>query len=122
MLLADFESCFNEIPFYSVRGNMDASRTGLPYKRIVEFEPFRVGLIHGWGKPAEVPQNALSEFTDQTLDVLVFGHSHTPVIARVGGTLLLNPGSALDHRGRAERCSVGLLTLGTKVQAEIIYL
>jgi putative phosphoesterase len=42
--------------------------------------------------------------------VVVFGHSHIPLIEDVDGLLLLNPGSATDRR-RQPHCSVALLTI-----------
>lgn len=117
---ADFESCFDEIPIYAVQGNMDSARLGLPLRRIIKIANFRVGLIHGWGPPSAVPRNVLSEFKNDNLDLLVFGHSHTPFHAHVGRTLLFNPGSATDHRGNADRCSVGLVEIGQMISAKHI--
>ncbi|WP_020676337.1 metallophosphoesterase family protein [Geopsychrobacter electrodiphilus] len=122
IILPELESCFDDIPFYAVRGNMDPARPGLPVKRVLRFAGFRIGLIHGWGAPDEVPTRVLNEFSGQTLDVLIFGHSHQPFLERRGSLLLFNPGSALEHRGRAERCSVGLLDLGAEAMARHVYL
>lgn len=116
------DGCFGDLPFYPVRGNMDASHPDLPIKRVVKLENWRIGLIHGWGRPSEVAGHVLREFNPADLDVLIFGHSHTPWLSRVGGTLLFNPGSATDHRGRAHSCSVGLIGLGDEISARHIYL
>ncbi len=121
MLIADFAYCFADIPFYAVQGNMDAARADLAIKRILKFGEFRIGLIHGWGPPALVPQHVFTAFADgPRLDLLIFGHSHAPYLERVGQTLLFNPGSALDHRGLADSCSVGLVEIGEKIQARHI--
>ncbi len=99
---------------------MDAARLDLPLKRIIEVAGYRIGLIHGWGPPSAVPQNVLPEFENENLDLLVFGHSHTPFHDYVGRTLLFNPGSALDHRGNADGCSVGLVEIGQTITARHI--
>lgn len=117
MVIADFENCFEGIPVYSVQGNMDAGRYDLPLRRIIEVAGFRIGLIHGWGAPAEVPRNVLAEFDGDKLDLLVFGHSHTPYKQSIGQTLLFNPGSAMDHRGYARGCTVGLVEVGPALSA-----
>jgi len=122
MILPELETCFDDIPVYAVRGNMDQSRPGLPMKRILRVAGFRIGLIHGWGPPEGVPSRVLAEFSEEALDVLVFGHSHKPFIEKVGDLLLFNPGSALDHRGFADRCSVGILELAKEVSARHVYL
>ena len=37
-------------------------------------------------------------FKDEELDIIIFGHSHMPVVRYVGRTLLINPGSPTDKR------------------------
>ncbi len=120
MVAAGFESCFGELPVYAVRGNMDPALPDLPIKRIIRLANMRIGLIHGWGPSSAVPQNVYNEFAHENLDLLVFGHSHTPFQTRVGNTLLFNPGSALDHRGNADSCTVGLIEIGKKLNARHI--
>jgi putative phosphoesterase len=120
IVIADLESCFAGIPFYAVQGNMDTGSPDLPLKRILKVAGYRIGLIHGWGSPSAVPRNVLKEFSGDDLDMLIFGHSHTPYHAVVGSTLLFNPGSAMDHRGNADSCSVGLVELGRKIYARHI--
>lgn len=116
------DGCFGDLPFYPVRGNMDASHPDLPIKRVVSLLNWRIGLIHGWGRPSEVAHNVLREFSAEDLDVLIFGHSHSPWLSRFGKTLLFNPGSATDHRGHARSCSVGLIRLGDEITAQHIFL
>lgn len=122
MLDGVLEGCFGEIPFYSVQGNIDNSHPDLPMKRLVTLAGWHLGLIHGWGRPSEVADNVLQEFVLEDLNVLIFGHSHTPWLSWAGKTLLFNPGSATDHRGRARSCSVGLIELGDDIRAQHIYL
>lgn len=117
MAIPELESCFGGIPFYAVQGNMDKVRLDLPLKRIVDVAGYRIGLIHGWGPPSAVPHNALSEFEGDPVDLLVFGHSHTPYHEVVGQVLMFNPGSATDHRGNAESCSIGLVEIGKTLTA-----
>ncbi|MGB2696849.1 MAG: metallophosphoesterase family protein [Candidatus Zixiibacteriota bacterium] len=79
---------------YAVHGNMDDSdvKKLLPDKRIVEISGKRIGIIHGWGAPFDLAQRIKKKF-EQDLDVLIFGHSHTPYHKKDGKTLLFNPGS-----------------------------
>ncbi len=120
MIIADLESCFDGIPVYSVQGNMDPARPNLPLRRIVKVQGYQIGLIHGWGPSSAAPQNVLTEFETDNLDLLVFGHTHTPFHAYVGRTLLFNPGSAMDHRGNADSCSVGLVEIDQTICAKHI--
>jgi predicted phosphodiesterase len=55
-------------------------------------------------------------------EVVVFGHSHRPLVERVEGVLHLNPGSAGPRRFRLP-VTLGLLDLGQGApRAEIIEL
>ena len=120
-------------PVTAVQGNMDSPGVllDLPLKTIVEAEGHRIGLIHGHHVPhpdhvLAQPLNfealhayLLSEFRDEGVEYIVYGHTHQAHIVTVADVLLVNPGSAT----RAKVKSVGLLTVGPKaIQAEIIVL
>lgn len=110
---------FAATPVYAVRGNLDHSHPQLPVKRIVTAAGRRIGMIHGWGAPTGLPERVLREFADESLDVLVFGHSHFPYCRLHRQTLLFNPGSPTDRRS-APRHSVGLLDLSATVVGEVV--
>jgi putative phosphoesterase len=110
-------------PVTAVRGNMDRSTEQNPLKRIVEIEGegVRIGLIHGWGGPYDVPMRVLGEF-EKKPDCIVFGHSHQPFNEYLAGVLMFNPGSPTDKRF-APYFSVGILTVSNGgVTGEIIKL
>jgi len=115
----DILLAFDDLPVYRVRGNMDPSEKGLQVKRVVTFDHFKVGLIHGWGPPQGLEERVLQEFNGQQLDVLVYGHSHYPVCHRRDGLLFFNPGSPTDRRS-APFHSVGLLEIGDTARGQII--
>ncbi len=91
-------------PLSAVAGNMDPPelRARWPEESVLELGGRRVGLIHGWGAPQDLARRVVERFQAPDgrvpLDVLVFGHSHQPLVERRGGLLLLNPGSAVDQR------------------------
>ena len=117
----ELESCFAPLPWYAVRGNMDFFDSDLPERRILPLAGWRIGMVHGWGSPQGIEARVLSCFADDSIDVLIFGHSHQPVCRKQGSLLLLNPGSATDRR-HAPCHSVGLLSLGDEINAEIVTL
>lgn len=89
-------------PVVAVHGNSDDPdlQARLPAARVVEHAGLRIGLVHGHEGPGRsTPERALRTFAGQGVDVVVFGHSHWPLLERAeGGTLLLNPGSPTDPR------------------------
>jgi hypothetical protein len=114
-------------PLYAVAGNMDpaAVRARFPEQQVVELAGRKLGLLHGWGAPGDLVRRVLERFTgpagELDLDVLIFGHSHQPLVERRGSLLLLNPGSPVDQRWAPFR-SLALLELGESVEARIVRL
>ncbi|HEY8448965.1 MAG TPA: metallophosphoesterase [Bacillota bacterium] len=109
-------------PTYAVTGNCDdPAGARQPQQRLLEWEGVRIGLVHGHlGRGRTTVERARSHFPDA--DVIVFGHSHEPLLTRDGRLLLLNPGSPTDRR-RAPRASFAWLQLSAgKVEAEHVFL
>lgn len=117
----DLLHCFDRKPIVAVKGNCDETAPELPIKRIFETDGFRIGLIHGWGGPSGIIANVLKEFSSESIDALVFGHSHYPLCRMHGDILLFNPGSALDRRD-APFHSAGILNLDEKISGRILNL
>jgi len=120
-------------PVTAVQGNMDLPGVllDLPLKAIVEAEGRRIGLIHGHHVPHPdrvlsqpldfevIHAYLLSEFRDEGVECIVYGHTHQAHVATVDNVLIVNPGSAT----RAKVNSVGLLAVGPDaIRAEIVVL
>ena len=105
----------------AVSGNMDPAsvRDVLPERMTLDLEGLRIGLVHGWGTPSGLEDRLLKTFDG--VDCLIFGHSHQPVNRVQNGTLLFNPGSAMDRRF-ASFNSLGILNISGGIQGEIIIL
>jgi len=108
-------------PTRAVCGNMDMAevKERLPIKDTIVVGAFKVGLIHGYGPPARIIETVSGEFS--RLDVIVFGHSHSPANQMVKKTLLFNPGSPTDKIFAAYN-SFGILDLGDEIKGRIIRL
>jgi putative phosphoesterase len=98
-------------PVHAVRGDHDANLAGLPSINEVVVEGRRIVLVHGnrsrWIEEPQtllwtlslgyfhphddLPRSLHRRFADA--DVIVFGHTHNPYVARFGRTLLFNPGA-----------------------------
>ena len=94
-----------------VRGNGDDHDLWrrLPQTRTFELAGVRIGMIHDAGRADGRPARLAGLF--RGCDVVVFGHSHVPLIEWHGGQLLLNPGSAVDRR-RQPTCTMVRLSIG----------
>ncbi|RCX11269.1 hypothetical protein DFR58_12642 [Anaerobacterium chartisolvens] len=78
-------------------------------KKIICEEGVRIGIIHGhYGEGASSLERSRRAFRNETVDCIVFGHSHMPVNEVIGGVLFFNPGSPTDKR-RQKYFSYGLL-------------
>jgi putative phosphoesterase len=81
--------------FVGVWGNNDKGyiRDLLKEKIIVPVEGYKIGLYHGHGDSKNTLQRAYDEFTNDKVDIIVFGHSHQPLILTKNKVLMINPGS-----------------------------
>jgi len=109
---------FHSKKILAVCGNMDSPdvRKQLPTHRVFQAGKFKIGLIHGWGKPAGIEERIRQEFTE--VDCIVYGHTHTPTQLRKGGVLFFNPG-AFGGSFRSAKRSVGLLDLEETISGQI---
>lgn len=85
-------------PVVAVRGNADPLDLieALPDRVWIAVGAKTVLLLHGHhGKTALKAARAAA---DPTIDCIVFGHSHRPLIEREGSTILFNPGSPVERR------------------------
>ncbi len=73
-------------PLYAVYGNNDEKLggLGLPLHRDFELDGVRFHLVH------QLPHAK----PEQGTKVVVYGHSHRPIVEQRGGRLYLNPGAA----------------------------
>jgi uncharacterized protein len=89
-------------PLEAVAGNNDPpellERFGR--RRIVSAAGLRLGLTHGdLGPGRSTLERAVRHFPATDADLVLFGHSHIPLVQRLDdGRWLLNPGSPTDRR------------------------
>lgn len=114
--VAEYLSGLKEL--IAVCGNMDPSaiRKAFPQKRVIELGGFRIGLIHGGGAPFGIESRIRHEFEE--VDAIVYGHTHTPANHLSKGIFYFNPGS--PTRSFWHGATLGILTLGEKIEGEII--
>lgn len=107
----------------AVWGNMDPAevREKIPGKKILKIGKFRIGIMHGYGRPDNLPELLLEEFKNDNVDLVVFGHSHKPAEFVKKGITFFNPGSATD-KFFSPYNSYGIIEINDKISTRIIQL
>lgn len=102
--------------FVGVWGNNDGDeiRSLLNPTEVVPVAGHRIGVCHGHpGSPGGGPANTFERayyLLGSETDIIIFGHSHQPLLRTKNKVLLLNPGSLMSKR-RERRASLIRLAL-----------
>lgn len=109
-------------PVYGVSGNVDGAeiRSKLPEKELLTLNGFRIGVVHGHGQSKSTQQRAFEAFADKNTDIIIFGHSHIPLLQYYKKVLMLNPGSPTDKRTQP-LYSYAILHLDKEIRAEFVF-
>ena len=102
----------------AVHGNMDdaALRQLLPERLVVEHDGLRIGVAHSGGRRTGREARLRAWFPD--CDLVAYGHSHQPEIARYEGCWIVNPGSPTERR-RAPAHTMAVVENGTPRLVEV---
>jgi putative phosphoesterase len=105
----------------AVWGNMDPHevRVKLPEKEIIEIAGHRIGIMHGHGHPKGLIEVMSAAFKDDSVELVIFGHSHSAVNKKSGGIIYFNPGSPTD-KSFADHNSYGIIEINDGIHASII--
>lgn len=118
-LLAELEAI---APVTVVYGNTDGwdVRGRVPEIARTKLEGVEVVVLHGHQFGSPTPRAVAAAHPEAGL--VVFGHTHEPLIARVGETLVVNPGSAGRRRFRQPVSLATAEIAGANVEASLIHL
>lgn len=97
-------------PVHAVVGNTDGweLRTRLPEVVTLNIHSRKIVVTHGHLLGAPTPENLRAAHPDA--HIIVYGHTHRPLIDETTGQLVVNPGAAGPARFRLKP-SIGVLTL-----------
>lgn len=97
-------------PLTAVYGNTDdfGMRRLVPETARLDAEDLRIFVVHGHQLGSPTPMLLDRAYPEG--DVIVFGHTHRPLVERIGERLFLNPGSAGPQRFRLKP-SIAILEL-----------
>jgi uncharacterized protein len=97
-------------PLTAVSGNTDGFdvRARVPEVAELELAGRRVVVVHGHRLGSPTPETLRAAYP--AADVIVYGHTHRPLVERLAGALIVNPGAAGPPRFGLSP-SVAVLTL-----------
>lgn len=106
-------------PTQAVRGNTDPDDPVLPERLELSVDGLSLHVSHGHEVGSPTPHRLVRSYT---ADVIVFGHTHRPLVSHEGRQLVVNPGAAGPRRFDLKP-SVALLTIEDgKAAVEIVEL
>ncbi len=110
-----------DCPFSAIFGNNDGDRLLLHHKSEGTVEPQPMILAIGERKAIVVHEPASVEALAKSgeFDVVIYGHTHTQDIRKVGETLVINPGKvARLHRGQSTIVLLDTETFETEIVSD----
>lgn len=107
-------------PVRAVAGNVDDPRApDLAATIELELAGVRLHVSHGHELGAPTPVRLVERYG---ADVLVFGHTHRPLVERIGRQLVVNPGSAGPARFHLVPSVAWLVLREGQAEAELVAL
>src|SRR5262245_34309475 len=107
-------------PVRAVFGNTDPpGEPGLSESLDLKLGGRTVHVSHGNERGSPTPERLLARYK---ADVIVFGHTHKPLVERQGARLVVNPGAAGPRRFNLQPSVARMHVEGGQAHAEILWL
>lgn len=113
-----------DCPVHLVSGNNDFF-SELPRELNLEIEGYRFWVTHGHNYYVSMGnERIVGEARARGVDVVLYGHTHRPIVEKHGNILAINPGSLSYPRQEGHRPTYVLLTVEKDrgIEAQIYYL
>ena len=104
-------------PVRAVFGNVDPPDPRLPQHVDLEIGGLSLHMSHGHELGSPTPAALLSRYA---ADIIIFGHTHKPLVHRAGARLVVNPGAAGPKRFKLKPSVARLTILGGQAEVEIL--
>jgi hypothetical protein len=89
------------LPFVSVEGNNDMFHA-FPKTRVIDAPPHKIYMTHSHEFFISQRDEGLVKKAKRLgCDIVIFGHSHVPLVQEMYGVTLINPGSLYYNRDRS---------------------
>lgn len=113
-----------DCPVQIVLGNNDFF-SYLPRELTLDIGPYKVWVVHGHNYYVSMGnENIKREAALRGVDIVMYGHTHRPVVDTDGDVIAVNPGSLSYPRQEGHRPSYAIMELDNRneLQFEIRYL
>lgn len=110
----DYFEALAECPVYMVRGNNDFF-SDLPGERVFELSGYRIFLTHGHYYGVSMgAEHIMDEGLDRGVDIVMFGHTHRPLLIQESDITVLNPGSLSFPRQEGRKPTYMIMEIDEK--------
>lgn len=100
-----------DCPVRIVLGNNDFF-SHLPRELTLDIGPYKVWVVHGHNYYVSMGNERLKrEALDRGFDIVLYGHTHRPVVDAEGDVIAVNPGSLSYPRQEGHRPSYAIMEL-----------
>jgi putative phosphoesterase len=107
-------------PVRAVYGNTDPpGEPGLKARQELDIQGVSIHVSHGHELGSPAPERLLARYTQ---DVIVFGHTHKPLVERSGPRLIVNPGAAGPKRFDLKPSVARMTVKAGRAEVEIVWL
>jgi len=107
-------------PIRAVYGNTDVpGNPDLSAELAIDVDGVSVHVSHGHELGSPTPEKLLARYT---ADIIVFGHTHKPLVERVGRRLVVNPGAAGPRRYSLKPSVARMRVERGQAEVEIVWL
>lgn len=117
----DYIPLITPSPLYMVAGNNDWG-SGLSNVLIANAGRYRIFITHGHAHWVECGLDRLvSAAKANKADIVMFGHTHVPVLEKMEGIMVVNPGSLTYPRQEGRKATYAVMEIGEdgKIDADI---
>ena len=107
-------------PVQAVYGNTDTpGDPNLKSRLSLDLEGLSIHVSHGHELGVPTPDKLLARYS---ADVIVFGHTHKPLVERAGARLVINPGAAGPRRFSLKPSVARMTVERGRAEVELVWL
>lgn len=104
-----------------VKGNGDYFHRDYDEDKLIALNDKKIFITHGHNYNVRYGVDNLSyKGQEVEADLILFGHTHIPIIIEDKGRIIMNPGSPTQPRNYDGKKTFGIIEIGEKILGEIV--